>query len=82
MAGSSDSGIFGIWQYAKQESVTIVTKDVDYALLSARLGHPPKVIRITLGNCSREAVADLLRERFADIVAFHQDEDRGLLELP
>lgn len=82
MAGSSDSGIFGIWQYARKENLTVVTKDVDYERLSARMGHPPKVILMRLGNCSTEAVAELLRERFADIVELHKDEERGLLEIP
>ncbi|MYC28464.1 MAG: hypothetical protein F4X65_00025 [Chloroflexi bacterium] len=71
-----------IWEYAREHGFVVVTKDRDFIRLSRQRGHPPKVIRVTLGNCSREAVARLLRERFADIVAFHQDEDRGLLELP
>lgn len=82
MDSTADSGIFGIWQYAKESGVTIVTKDVDYVRLSNERGHPPKVIRITLGNCTREATADLMRERHADVVAFLTDENTGLLLLP
>ena len=71
-----------IWDYAKEQALVIATKDTDYRDLSNRLGHPPKVVLIRLGNCTREAVASLLRERHADILALHQDESRGLLELP
>lgn len=82
MASTADSGIYGIWQYAEESGVVIVTKDIDYVRLSEERGLPPKVIRITLGNCSRQATADLLRERYADVVAFLTDENSGLLLLP
>lgn len=71
-----------IWDYAKDHGLVIVTKDKDYLELSNRLGHPPKVILIRLGNCPVAAVESLLRERYAEILALHQDESRGLLELP
>ena len=82
MARSSDGGIFGVWQHALAEGLTIVTKDRDYISLSSERGHPPKVIRVTLGNCSRDAVELLLRENYADIVAFYRNEELGLLKLP
>ncbi len=71
-----------IWEYAKIRDYIIVTKDKDYLELSHRLGHPPNVVLIRLGNCPVEAVESLLRERYADILSLHQDERRGLLELP
>ena len=82
MASSSDGGIFGIWQTAAEENLIIVTKDTDFVRLSEQRGHPPKVIRVTLGNCSREAVEDLLRARYPEVIAFTQDAERGLLYLP
>ena len=82
MATSSDGGIFGIWQTAAEENLTIVTKDTDFVRLSEERGHPPKVIRVTLGNCSREAVEDLLRVLYPEVTAFTQDAERGLLNLP
>lgn len=71
-----------IWDYAKERSLIVATKDRDYRDLSRRLGYPPKVVLIRLGNCPRDAVAALLRERYDDIVALHRDAGRGLLELP
>ena len=71
-----------IWDYAKERGFVIVTKDTDYRELSRRLGHPPKVALIRLGNCTRDAVASLLRERYGDVLALERDDRRGLLELP
>ena len=71
-----------IWEYAKEHGFCVVTKDRDYIKLSNERGHPPKVVRITLPNCSRGDIESLLRERFPDILALYQDEGRGLLELP
>ena len=71
-----------IWEYAKEHGYVIVTKDSDYTRLSTNLGHPPKVIRVTLGNGPTADVESLLREWYADLLSFHQDERQGLLELP
>lgn len=60
----------------------IVTKDVDCYNLSAARGYPPKVVWIRLGNCPTSEVADLLRERHGELLAFHRDDAAGLLELP
>ncbi len=71
-----------IWEYAKEHGFCVVTKDRDFIRLSREQGHPPKVIRVTLGNCSREAVGTLLRERYSEILGLLQDNERGLLKIP
>ena len=71
-----------IWAYAQAHDYVIVTKDNDYKKLSGALGHPPKVIRISSGNGPTSDVAALLRDRYADLLSFHRDTERGLLELP
>ena len=71
-----------IWDYARDRNLIIATKDKDYRDLSHARGYPPKVVLIRLGNCPWQAVGSLLREHYADIVALHQDDRRGLLELP
>ncbi|MGV3652648.1 MAG: DUF5615 family PIN-like protein [Noviherbaspirillum sp.] len=49
-----------IWASSKINDYVIVTKDDDFQSLLALLGHPPKVIRLLMGNCSnQEAVAAL-----------------------
>ena len=77
-----ESGDNLIWDYAKSHDFIVVTKDKDYRDLSETLGQPPKVILITSGNGPTSDVATLLRERYVDILALQQDENRGLLELP
>ena len=71
-----------IWQLAIRGGFVIVTKDSDFGRRSRERGHPPKVIRIRLGNCSKLAIERLLCERFVDIVSFVRDRGSGLLEIP
>jgi predicted nuclease of predicted toxin-antitoxin system len=42
----------GIWDYARDNGFVIVTKDVDFYHRALRLGHPPKIVWLRLGNCS------------------------------
>ncbi len=78
MGGAPD---LGIWAYAIDAGFTIVTKDRDYLGLSESRGHPPKVVLIRRGNCTRLEMATLLRQHHPDIIALHQDPQRGLLQL-
>jgi predicted nuclease of predicted toxin-antitoxin system len=39
-----------IWQYAKERSLTIITKDVDFSNRIITSKPPPKVIHIKIGN--------------------------------
>ena len=71
-----------IWPYAKGNDFVVVSKDSDYRDLSNRLGHPPKVIWIRSGNSSAALVESLLRDRYDLILAFEQDPDRAIIELP
>ena len=71
-----------LWDYAISNGLVIVTKDKDLRDLSVARGHPPKVIRIELGNCPTQAVGALLRERRDELRNFHRDPQRGLLTLP
>lgn len=45
-----------VWNYAKSNGFTIVSKDSDFHQRSLLLGYPPKVIWVKLGNCSAKAV--------------------------
>lgn len=79
MRGAPDRGI---WAYARENGFIIVTKDTDYRVLSRNLGHPPKVVLITLGNGPTAEVETLLRENYAAVAALEWNEWQGLLELP
>lgn len=71
-----------IWEHAGSENLVIVTKDFDFVELSERLGHPPKVIQLSLGNAPTASVVSLLRNSRDEIRAFCDDETRSLLILP
>ena len=70
-----------IWEYARNRSLIVLTKDSDYRQLSLEHGHPPKVILVRIGNCRVREVESLLRDHYSEIMAFKQDPDRGIIEL-
>ena len=70
-----------VWQLAKEHVCLIVSKDEDFHRLSVLLGAPPKVIWVRLGNCSTEDIAQLLRQRHADIQRFAEHEEATFLVL-
>jgi predicted nuclease of predicted toxin-antitoxin system len=82
LSGLANADDRAVWAYAASRSLTIVSKDVDFQLLSATLGPPPKVIWLRIGNGPTKAVAALLRSRVSDIQAFLADPLSALLELP
>jgi len=43
-----------IWQYAKDNGFTIITRDNDFNDLVFMRGFPPKIVWLRTGNCSRE----------------------------
>ena len=59
-----------------------MSKDADFAMLSAALGAPPKVVWLRIGNGPTRDVVALLRSRVADVLAFLADPTTALLELP
>lgn len=69
-----------VWQLAKTHGCLLVSKDEDFHRLSILLGAPPKVIWIRRGNCSTEEIAQLLRQRHADIERFAAQEEVTFLE--
>jgi predicted nuclease of predicted toxin-antitoxin system len=70
-----------IWDFARQNGLTVVSKDEDYNNMSVVRGSPPKVIWLLLGNCTTAQVEAVFRARFADIQAFEQDPSVGTLAL-
>ena len=70
-----------IWEYARNRSLVVLTKDSDYRQLSLERGHPPKAILVRIGNCRVREVESLLRDHYSEIMVFMQDLDRGVIEL-
>lgn len=70
-----------VWDYAKAHEFTIVTKDSDFNDMGLIHGIPPKVIWLRIGNCTTDAVEQVLRRSYAQITAFALDNTTSVLEL-
>ena len=70
-----------IWYYAKHHGYTLATKNTDMVDLYLLRGAPPKVLWLRLGNCSTDAVRDVLARNQERIGKFETDEDQVVLSL-
>jgi predicted nuclease of predicted toxin-antitoxin system len=70
-----------IWEYARREGFTVVTKDADFSDLCMLSGFPPKVIWIRRGNCKTSDIEALLRHHQPDVEALDKDTVMGVLTL-
>lgn len=70
-----------IWEFAKYNGLTIVSKDSDFLQRSMVNGHPPKVVWLRIGNCSTQDVVTALISSSERIEAFLQDDTESLLVL-
>ncbi len=70
-----------IWDYAKKNQLTLVTKDSDFHDLSVLLGFPPKVIWIKSGNISTEEIVELFFNKVEKIKDFYLNDHAGYLIL-
>ena len=68
-----------ILEYARDQDLTIVSKDTDSRHRSVSYGQPPKVIWIGLGNCTTDDVAALFQQRHTEVLEFSIDVDGALL---
>ena len=61
-----------IWEQAKSDHMTILTKDHDFYVRATLFGPPPQIVWLQMGNCSIDKIEILLRrnapaiERFAN----------------
>jgi len=77
----SEVGDQVLWDHAKANGFTIISRDVDFAEMAALLRAPPKVIWLRTGNQSTAAVSALIRRHAELIVAFGNDADAACLEI-
>lgn len=70
-----------VWDFARREGFTLVTKDADFHELSMQEGFPPKVVRIRVGNCKTAQIEAHLRQHENALRSLHNDSDLGILEL-
>lgn len=70
-----------VWQYAKVNGFTIVTKDADFIDISLLNGFPPRLIWIRIGNSTTGSIAELLRKHGEKIKEMESEEGLGILTL-
>jgi predicted nuclease of predicted toxin-antitoxin system len=70
-----------IWEYAKTNEFTIISKDSDFHQRSLLYGHPPKFVYLRIGNCSTSKIVQILRENFEVMTQFEHSERESLLIL-
>ena len=79
--GLDTSSDFNVWQYAKENDFTIVTKDSDFNELSTLYDFPPHIIWLRLGN-SRVSVAEQALLKYKDRICEIIDENNtGIIEI-
>lgn len=79
--GLSTADDRAIWDLAKSEGFTIVSKDSDFASMSVLEGAPPKVIWVARGNCSTTEVEQIIRVAAEQVQAFSEHGEETYLVL-
>lgn len=77
--GLTDAADRVIWEYARDNGLTMLTKDSDFNNLAVLHGPPPKVVWIRLGNASTSEIADALLSQGAAIEAFAVSTEESVL---
>ena len=70
-----------LWEYAKKNSFTIVSKDNDFRQCAFVHGAPPKVIWLSVGNAGTLYVGEFLRSFTDRIKSFANHPDESILVL-
>lgn len=78
LLGATDDAI---WEVARKEAYTIISKDNDFRQLSFLHGAPPKIIWLSVGNAGTEAILRFLQSQRREIQAFEEDREASLLLL-
>ena len=71
-----------IYQRAKNiGNVIIISKDADFSELIIRLGAPPKLINLKIGNCNNQTLWQLMKPRINEIVTILISTDINIVDL-
>jgi predicted nuclease of predicted toxin-antitoxin system len=70
-----------MWEFASANGFTIVSKDSDIQQRGLLYGHPPKIICLRVGNCTRQQIFQLLTTHERYIQIFFDDPFGALLVL-
>lgn len=70
-----------IWDYARNHDFIIVSKDSDFYQRSILYGHPPKLVWLCIGNCTRAELVALIDSFQEEIQRFVADPLESVLAL-
>lgn len=70
-----------VWKYARDNGFTIVSKDSDFQQRSLLYGHPPKLVWLRIGNCTRQQLIQFITTHEHDIQALNADPFESVLVL-
>ena len=70
-----------VWERARTNGYTLVSKDSDFRQMSFLFGAPPEVVWVRLGNCTTAEILALLRNRRAALQSFSEDPEAAFLVL-
>ena len=62
-----------IWNYAKENNLTIITKDSDFSNKIVLHKPPPKVIHIRIGNMKMKDFFDTISKTWEDTLILNRD---------
>jgi predicted nuclease of predicted toxin-antitoxin system len=68
-----------VWQYARDHSFSVVTKDAAFEEISLRLGSPPKLVWLRRGNCSVDDTAQMLGVNAEAVRVFLEHSQNSVL---
>jgi len=70
-----------VWEYARGNGFAIVSKDSDFHQRSLLYGHPPKLVWLRIGNCTRQQIIQLITTHAKDLEALNADPFESVLAL-
>ena len=70
-----------IWNFARSNNYTIVTKDSDFNNIVSLFGFPSKVIWIRKGNCTTQQIKTIITDQLDSIKSFINDQENGILTI-
>lgn len=78
--GLADADDRTLWEHAKARGWVLVSKDEDFQALSIRLGPPPQVVWVRLGNCRKPVLLEVF-DRWMDTLVHALDAGEAIVEL-
>lgn len=71
-----------IYQRAKERgNVVLISKDADFPELISRLGPPPKLIALKIGNCNNQLLWDRIKPSIKQALQLLMDTEIDIVEL-